>query len=117
MKAANNADRNAIGDTRTLLDQIARMLELNRVGLAALLQVDTRTLDSWHANGIPKNRQRDIDDIIATVTLLERMLRPGLLPVVARRNTEQGTLIAQMTRDPLGTLAAYEVAFNPSVGA
>ena len=100
-----------------MLEQIARTLELETDDLAVLLQVDARTLDSWFANGIPGDRQRDIDDIIATVTLLERMLRPGLLPSVARRDTPQGTLIAQMTRDPSTTRAGYEVAFNPGIGA
>lgn len=61
-----------------------------------------------------------IVDILAVIELLERKLRPGLLPSVARRpvpGKPGRTLLDELASEPAGTRARYEAAFTPDASA
>jgi hypothetical protein len=67
------------------LDRIAAAFELSKTELAALFGVRRQAVDQWRARGVPGDRQEKLQAVLALSDLLDRKLKPGRLPGVARR--------------------------------
>ncbi len=47
--------------------------------------VSRQAIDQWRSRGVPAERRAKVADLLAVVDLLDRKLKPGRLPLVARR--------------------------------
>lgn len=96
------------------LRRIAEARALTDEQLSGLFAVSTATLALWQTSGVPSAQRKAVADVLATVELLERRLKPGQLPIVATRSTEPGgrTLLELLAEDPAATRAIYEAAFD-----
>jgi hypothetical protein len=66
---------------RRLMDAFA----LSKTELGRLFGVSRQAVDQWLERGVPSERQEKLATLLAVVDLLERKLKPGRLPGVARR--------------------------------
>jgi hypothetical protein len=66
---------------RRLMDEFG----LSKSALGSLFGVRRQAVDQWLERGVPAERQEKIQTMLAIVDLLERKLKPGRLPGVARR--------------------------------
>jgi hypothetical protein len=69
---------------RRLLDAF----ELSKTEIGSLFGVRRQAVDHWLERGVPAQRQEKVQTLLAIVDLLERKLKPGRLPGVARRAAE-----------------------------
>lgn len=70
---------------------IRRLMEafgLSKTELGALFGVRRQAVDQWLDRGLPTERQEKVQTLLAICDLLERKLKPGRLPGVARRPTD-----------------------------
>jgi hypothetical protein len=67
------------------LHRIADAFGLSKTELAGLFGVRRQAVDQWLARGVPPERQEKVATLDALVDVLERKLKPGRLPGVARR--------------------------------
>jgi len=61
---------------------------LSKTELGSLFGVRRQAVDQWLERGVPAERQEKVQTLMAIVDLLERKLKPGRLPGVARRAAE-----------------------------
>ena len=102
------------------LDQIREGLGLDDTQLAALFGVKRQAVAQWRSRDIPIGRRSAVNDVLATVQLLERKLKPGQLPLLAASPVEAlggATLLQSLAADSARTRAAYETAFDFAVSA
>ena len=102
------------------LDHIRDGLGLDDTQLAALFGVKRQAVAQWRSRDIPIGRRSAVNDVLATVQLLERKLKPGQLPLLAASPVEAlggATLLQSLAADPAQTRAAYEAAFDYAVSA
>jgi hypothetical protein len=72
-------------EARHPLHRIADAFALSKTELGGLFGVRRQAVDQWLARGVPPERQEKIATLDALVDVLERKLKPGRLPGVARR--------------------------------
>jgi hypothetical protein len=68
-------------------DELSRLMnsfQLSKTDLADLFGVRRQAIDGWLQKGVPAERQEKLHALVALADLLERKLRPGRLPGVAR---------------------------------
>lgn len=70
------------------LERVAELYGLDRPGLAGLFGVSRQAVEQWEVRGVPAERQAKLTAVLAIGELLERKLRPGVLPGVARTPAE-----------------------------
>jgi hypothetical protein len=73
---------NQLGDDS--LVQVMTAFELSKTELGGLFGVTRQAIDSWLRNGVPPDRREKLNILASLVDLLERKLKPGRLPGVAR---------------------------------
>jgi hypothetical protein len=67
------------------LRRLIEAFDLSKTELGRLFGVRRQAVDQWLERGVPAERQEKIQTMLAVVDLLERKLKPGRLPGVARR--------------------------------
>ena len=67
------------------LERLQEALGLSTAELGNLFSVSRQAIDQWKGRGIPADRRAKVADLLAVVDLLDRKLKPGRLPLVARR--------------------------------
>jgi transcriptional regulator with XRE-family HTH domain len=67
------------------LREIMAALDLNLTDLGSLFGVSRQAVGQWLEQGVPSERQAKVATVAALCDLLERKLKPGRLPGVARR--------------------------------
>ena len=68
-------------------DELSRLMnsfQLSKTDLAELFGVSRQAIDGWLRKGVPAERQEKLHALAAIADLLERKLKPGRLPGVAR---------------------------------
>jgi hypothetical protein len=68
-------------------DELSRLMnsfQLSKTDLADLFGVRRQAIDGWLGKGVPAERQEKLHALVALADLLERKLKPGRLPGVAR---------------------------------
>lgn len=70
------------------LRRLIEALDLSKTELGSLFGVRRQAIDQWLERGVPAERQEKVQTLLAVVDLLERKLKPGRLPGVARRPAE-----------------------------
>jgi hypothetical protein len=68
-------------------DELSRLMsafQLSKTDLAELFGVRRQAIDGWLKKGVPADRQEKLHALVALADLLERKLKPGRLPGVAR---------------------------------
>jgi hypothetical protein len=68
-------------------DELSRLMtsfKLSKTDLAELFGVRRQAIDGWLRKGVPAERQEKLHALVALADLLERKLKPGRLPGVAR---------------------------------
>lgn len=83
-----------------LLRRAMELFELDRTELAELFGVRRQAVEQWERRGVPAERRGKLATTVAVGELLQRRLRPGLLPGVARRTAPayQGLTMLEMIR-------------------
>jgi hypothetical protein len=72
-------------DNEPPLPHLMDALGLSKTELGRLFGVSRQAIDQWLERGVPADRQEKLGTLLALVSLLERKLKPGRLPGVARR--------------------------------
>jgi len=67
------------------LRRLMEAFDLSKTELGSLFGVRRQAIDHWLDRGVPAERQEKVQTLLAIVDLLERKLKPGRLPGVARR--------------------------------
>jgi len=67
------------------LERLQDALGLSTAELGEVFGVSRQAIDQWRTRGIPPERRAKVADLLAVVDLLDRKLKPGRLPLVARR--------------------------------
>lgn len=70
------------------LHRLMDALGLSKTELGSLFGVRRQAVDQWLARGVPSERQEKVQTLLGIVDLLERKLKPGRLPGVARRRAD-----------------------------
>jgi hypothetical protein len=70
------------------LRRLMEAFHLSKTQLGSLFGVRRQAIDQWLERGVPVERQEKLHTLVAAVDLLERKLKPGRLPGVARRPSE-----------------------------
>lgn len=73
---------NQLGDDP--LVQVMTAFELSKTELGGLFGVSRQAIDNWLQNGVPPDRREKLNTLASLVDLLERKLKAGRLPGVAR---------------------------------
>jgi hypothetical protein len=66
------------------LRRVMEVLALDKTETARLFGVTRQALEHWRRHGVPADRQAKLTTILAIVELLEKNLKPGAVPGVAR---------------------------------
>lgn len=85
------------------LNRVMEIFGLDRTETARLFGITRQALDHWRRQGVPTERQAKLTAILAIGELLERNLRPGVVPGVARTPAK-----AYNNRTMLDRIAANE---------
>lgn len=72
-------------DDRNPLERLMEAFDLSKSDLGRLFAVSRQAIDGWLAKGVPGDRQEKLATLLAITDLLERKLKSGRLPGVARR--------------------------------
>lgn len=110
----------ALAQQREPLQRVKEGLDLTDIEVALLFAVSRQAVAQWWMHGVPAARMTAVADIVATVDLLARKLKPGRLPMIARQPSERlagRTLLDALAADPAGTRRIFESAFDWSVAA
>ncbi len=67
------------------LRRLIEAFDLSKTELGSLFGVRRQAVDQWLDRGVPADRQEKVQTLLAVVDLLDRKLKPGRLPGVARR--------------------------------
>lgn len=84
------------------LDQVRAMFELTTVEIGDLFGVSRQAVEQWERAGdVPPARREKLANVLSVGAVLERKLRPGRLPLVARRRADAygGRTMLEMVRD------------------
>ncbi|MBU6245360.1 MAG: hypothetical protein KGP12_09110 [Actinomycetales bacterium] len=127
---ALGADEGAMQWRTAVLDAVAGRLEplerirvglgLSETELGALFGVSRQAVAQWRDKGIPSTRSDAVAHVLQTVDLLDRKLKAGRLPLVARRPSERlagRSILQALTSDPAGTHEEFAAAFDWASGA
>ena len=72
-------------DDEEPLQRLVDAFVLSKTELARLFGVSRQAVDKWMRDGVPADRQEKLSTLLALVDLLERKLKHGRLPGIARR--------------------------------
>jgi hypothetical protein len=72
-------------DDRNPLERLMEAFDLSKSELGRLFGVSRQAIDGWLVNGVPSERQEKLTGLLAVTDLLERKLKAGRLPGIARR--------------------------------
>jgi hypothetical protein len=89
-------------DDEPPLERIMGFFDLSKSDLARLFGVRRQAVDGWLAHGVPADRQEKLTTILALADLLERKLKAGRAPGVARRSADAYgglTMLAMIAAD------------------
>ncbi|MGO9455969.1 MAG: hypothetical protein ACLP62_02825 [Acidimicrobiales bacterium] len=67
------------------LDRVQEIFGLSRTDTAQVFGVSRQAVQQWHDRGVPETHLERLDNLLALGELLERKLKPGQVPLVARR--------------------------------
>jgi hypothetical protein len=67
------------------LERLQNALGLSNAELGEMFGVSRQAIDQWKGRGIPSDRRGQVADLLGVVDLLDRKLKEGRLPLVARR--------------------------------
>lgn len=67
------------------LEYVRRAFDLSFAELGTIFGVKRQAVEQWAHSGVPGARLRRLDELVAAAELLERKLKAGRLPLVARR--------------------------------
>jgi hypothetical protein len=84
------------------LRRLMEAFDLSKTQLGSLFGVRRQAVDQWLDRGVPADRQEKVQTLLAVVDLLERKLKPGRLPGVARRSADAyggGTMLDLIATD------------------
>jgi len=84
------------------LDQVRAMFDLTTAEIAGLFGVRRQAVEQWERAGdVPGARREKLANLLAVGEILERKLRPGRLPLAARRRADAygGRTLLEMVRD------------------
>lgn len=84
------------------LARVRELFELDRTELGSLFGVSRQAVEQWEERGVPAERQAKLTTILSVGELLNRKLRPGVLPGVARTKAEaygERTMLDMMASD------------------
>lgn len=70
------------------LPRLMRVFDLSKTELGGLFGVSRQAIDGWLASGVPADRQEKLSALLALADLLERKLKHGRVPGVARRQAD-----------------------------
>jgi len=115
-----SAVASALAQQRDPLVRVKEGLDLTDIEVALLFAVSRQAVAQWWAHGVPAARMTAVADIVATVDLLARKLKPGRLPLVARQPSERlggRTLLDALADDPSSTRRVFEEAFDWSAAS
>jgi hypothetical protein len=70
------------------LSRLMNSFQLSKTDLAELFGVRRQAIDGWLRKSVPAERQEKLQALIALADLLERKLKPGRLPGVARTSAD-----------------------------
>jgi DNA-binding transcriptional regulator YdaS (Cro superfamily) len=70
------------------LERVVDLFGLDRTELARLFGVSRQAVGQWLTRGVPAERSAKLTAVLSIGELLNRKLRPGVLPGVARRPAE-----------------------------
>lgn len=99
-------------------DPLARVkygLSVTDEELGSMFGVSRQSVAQWLREGVPAARMAHLADMVNVVDLLTRKLKPGRLPLVARRPAERlegRTLLEALRDDAPRTRAVFEEAFD-----
>lgn len=71
---------------RWQLDKIRQLFDLNLTDLGRLFGTSRQAVSGWLEKGVPAARKPKVNTVLNIAKLLERQLKPGRLPAVARRS-------------------------------
>lgn len=72
-------------DDENPLERLMEVFQLNKTELGRLFGVKRQAVDGWLEHGVPGERQEKLATLLALADLLERKLKSGRIPGVARR--------------------------------
>ena len=75
-------------ENKTPLERVMEIFDLNLTELGGLFGVSRQAALQWLDEGVPSARQGKLGTVLATAELLERKLRGGRVPLVARRTAD-----------------------------
>lgn len=70
------------------LSRLMEVFDLSKTELGGLFGVSRQAIDGWLTSGVPADRQEKVTALLALADLLERKLKAGRVPGVARRPAE-----------------------------
>jgi hypothetical protein len=83
------------------VERLQEAFELSKTEFGELFGVSRQAVDGWIEAGVPGDRQEKLSVMLSLVDLLERKLKPGRLPGIARRpaNAYGGETMLALIRD------------------
>lgn len=75
-------------ENKTPLERVMEIFDLNLTELGGLFGVSRQAALQWLDEGVPSARRGKLGTVLATAELLERKLRGGRVPLVARRTAD-----------------------------
>jgi hypothetical protein len=72
-------------DDQDPLERLMEAFDLSKSELGKLFGISRQAIDGWLAKGVPSDRQEKLATLLAVTDLLERKLKAGRLPGIARR--------------------------------
>jgi hypothetical protein len=89
-------------DDENPLRRIMELFALSKTELGGLFGVSRQAIDGWLEQGVPGDRQEKLATVLALSDLLERKLKPGRVPGIARRPADAyggETMLSMIARD------------------
>ena len=103
-------------DDEDPLRRLMELFELSKSELGRLFGVSRQAIDGWLAHGVPAERQEKLAALLALADLLERKLKAGRIPGVARRPADAygGRTMLQMIEEDRhdSLLASVRASFD-----
>jgi DNA-binding XRE family transcriptional regulator len=83
------------------VERAREAFDLSKTELAELFGVSRQAVDRWIETGVPGDRQEKLSAMLSLADLLERKLKPGRLPGIARRPADayDGETMLALIRD------------------
>lgn len=106
---------NAFRQVSDPLDDIRESLGVSVRELGDIFGVSRQTMTTWMDEGVPTGRNQAVGDVSQVVSLLNRKLKPGRLPLIARRPAPAfggRSLLDALADDPAGTAHVVDSLFD-----